>query len=300
MGKKLTNEEFLKRLKEKAPTLEPLEKYIRSDVSIKFKCNICNTEFYNSPIHILGTRRQGCPTCYHNRQKNSTENFEDRAKKYNKNIKVVGKYTGTKNKIKVQCVYCGKYFLMRGDSILEGRGHGSCIQKNLERKPLKSQEKFVEQLKKTNNNIIPLGKYTKGKDKMIFKCLICKKTWEARTNHVMHGDSGCPHCKTSKGERRVEQYLKENNIEYNKQYKFKDCKDIRCLPFDFYLPNHNTCIEYDGEQYVKPAFGEDSFYKTLLHDAMKNNYCKWNNINLIRIPYTDFDKIETILNKFII
>lgn len=88
-----------------------------------------------------------------------------------------------------------------------------------------------------------------------------QKTWEARINHVMYGDSGCPHCKTSKGERRVEQYLKENNIEYNKQYKFKDCKDIRCLPFDFYLPNHNTCIEYDGEQHVRPAFGEDSFIK---------------------------------------
>lgn len=69
VGKKLTNEEFLKRLKEKVPTLEPLEKYIKSDISIKFKCNICNTEFYNSPIHILGSRRQGCPTCYHNRQK---------------------------------------------------------------------------------------------------------------------------------------------------------------------------------------------------------------------------------------
>lgn len=30
------------------------------------------------------------------------------------------------------------------------------------------------------------------------------------------------------------------------QHKFKNCRDIRPLPFDFYLPKLNTCIEYDG------------------------------------------------------
>lgn len=299
MGKKLTNEEFRKRLSEKAPTLEPLEKYIKSDISIKFKCNTCGTEFYNSPIHILGTRKQGCPVCYHNRQKTSKEDFTNRAKEYNKNVNVIGKYTGVKNKIEVQCLYCKRHFFMRADSILEGRGHNSCIQKKLERKPLKTQEEFVEQLKNINDKIIPFGTYTKGRDKMIFKCLICEKTWEARIDHVLQGESGCPHCRISKGEQKVEQYLKNNNIEYNKQYIFKDCKDKLYLPFDFYLPNHNICIEYDGEQHVRPAFGEKAFYKTVLHDGMKNNYCKWNNINLIRIPHTDFDNIEIILDKFI-
>ncbi len=299
MGKKLTNEEFLKRLKEKAPTLEPLEEYIKSDVSIKFKCNVCNTEFRNAPIRILGTRNQGCPVCFYNKQRISKEDFENRAREHNKNVKVVGEYINSKTKIKVQCVCCGKYFYMRADSILEGRGHGSCVQKNLERKPLKTQEEFVEQLKKTNDNIIPLGTYTRGKDKMTFKCLICQKTWESRTEHVVFGDSGCPHCKTSKGEQRVERYLSENKIDYNKQHIFKDCKDKSYLPFDFYLPNYNTCIEYDGEQHIRPAFGEERFYKTVLHDTMKNNYCRLNNINLIRIPHTDFDKIEAILNKFI-
>lgn len=173
------------------------------------------------------------------------------------------------------------------------------FKKNLERKPLKTQEEFVEQLKNTNNKIVPFGSYSKSRDKMSFKCLICGRTWEARIDHVLYDDSGCPHCKISKGERKVEQYLKNNNMKYHKQHTFEDCKDISYLPFDFYLPDHNMCIEYDGEQHVRPAFGEKSFYKTILHDGMKNNYCKWNNINLIRIPHTDFDKIEIILDKFI-
>ena len=299
MSKRLTNEEFLKRLKEKAPNLEPLEKYIKSDISIKFRCYICGTEFCNSPIRILGARKQGCPDCYHNKQKTSEEDFVKRVKECNKNVKVIGKYAGIKNKIEVKCVYCEKYFFMRADNVLEGRGHASCIQKKLERQVSKTQSEFVEQLKNTNNKIIPLGSYTKGRDKMIFKCLICGKTWKARIDHVLYGESGCPHCRISKGEQKVEQYLKNYNIKYYKQYTFEDCKDTSYLPFDFYLPDYNICIEYDGEQHIRPAFGEKSFYKTILHDGMKNNYCKWNNINLIRIPHTDFDKIEIILNKFI-
>lgn len=188
---------------------------------------------------------------------------------------------------------------MRADSVLAGRGHLSCLQKMIERSPKKTQDEFINELMKINDKIIPLGVYTKGTDKMNFKCSICGNIWKAKIGHVLLGESGCPHCRKSKGEQRVERYLKNNNIEYITQYTFEDCKDISYLPFDFYLPKYNVCIEYDGEQHTRPAFGEKSFVKTILHDGMKNNYCKWNNINLIRIPHTDFNKIEIILNKLV-
>lgn len=296
--KKLTNEEFIKRLEEKAPTLEPLEEYIKSDVSIDFRCKVCGTIFHNSPIRILGTRNQGCPICHYNSTRIKDDEFKERAKA-NKNVDVIGEYINSKTKIKVQCVYCKKYFYTRPDSILQGRGHGSCILKNLERKPLKSQEEFIKQLNMVNDKIIPLDTYIKGRNKMNFKCLICGKTWSTRVDHILFDKSGCPYCKKSKGEQRVEQYLIEHNINYDKQHRFSDCKDKRGLPFDFYLPDYNSCIEFDGEQHERPAYGEKSFLQTILHDAMKNNYCKWNNINLIRISHTDFDNIEIILDNFI-
>ena len=72
------------------------------------------------------------------------------------------------------------------------------------------------------------------------------------------------------------------------------------LPFDFYLPKYNICIEYDGQQHYKI----DCFNNTLLdlmnlryRDDIKTNYCQQNNIKLIRIPYWDFDNIESILIK---
>lgn len=65
--------------------------------------------------------------------------------------------------------------------------------------------------------------------------------------------------------------------------------------FDFYLPNINTCIEYDGEQHFRPVEyfgGEDAFNRQIIYDNVKNEWCRKNGVNLIRIPYTDYDKID--------
>lgn len=92
-------------------------------------------------------------------------------------------------------------------------------------------------------------------------------------------------------EMKVMDFLKEYEIEYIPQYKFKDCKDKRALPFDFYLPNYNICIEVDGEQHFgefRYSFYKDSKYNyenRVYHDEIKNEYCNKNNIKLIRIPY---------------
>lgn len=72
------------------------------------------------------------------------------------------------------------------------------------------------------------------------------------------------------------------------------------MPFDFYLPDYNTCIEYDGELHYKAVDyfgGDDALSNTKCRDEIKTQYCKENNIKLIRIPYWEFDNIEEILNR---
>lgn len=84
------------------------------------------------------------------------------------------------------------------------------------------------------------------------------------------------------------------------QKTFKDCKDKKLLPFDFYLPAYNLIIEYDGEQHfdIKHSFsGEDGFVNTIIHDAIKNQYCEDNNINILRIPFWEFDNIEKLIKE---
>lgn len=103
----------------------------------------------------------------------------------------------------------------------------------------------------------------------------------------------------SKGEYLLEKLLKENNINYQKQYSFKDLKEKRVLRFDFAIFNNDNklkcLIEYQGEQHFKIVEyfgGEENFIKQQKYDEEKRKYCERNNIKLIEIPYYDFAKIN--------
>ncbi|MCB2320474.1 hypothetical protein LGK98_06505 [Clostridium tagluense] len=63
------------------------------------------------------------------------------------------------------------------------------------------------------------------------------------------------------------------------------------------MPQYNTCIEYDGEMHYKETTLGNKLKQQQLHDKIKNNYCKDNNINLIRIPYWEKNNIEQILKS---
>ena len=97
-------------------------------------------------------------------------------------------------------------------------------------------------------------------------------------------------------------YLEKNNILFEQEKWFSDCRDVKPLPFDFYLPDYNTIIEFDGEQHYKQGhFTHSHLSYTQAHDVIKNEYCKNNNIRLIRIPYWNINNIEEILeNKLLI
>jgi very-short-patch-repair endonuclease len=113
--------------------------------------------------------------------------------------------------------------------------------------------------------------------------------------------SGCPLCKESKGEEEISKLLKENNIKFIRQHKFDDCRDKSRLPFDFYIPLLNMCIEYDGLQHFKPILyfgGQDKFEKTINRDKIKNDYCEKSGIILIRISYKGkiLEKLDFLFN----
>jgi Zn finger protein HypA/HybF involved in hydrogenase expression len=120
------------------------------------------------------------------------------------------------------------------------------------------------------------------------------------SNHLM--GQGCPKCKQSRGEKEIERFLIDNGIEYETQKTFEGCRNKRMLPFDFYIPSKNLCIEYDGElhfQSVEFFGGDESLAKTIKHDIIKDNFCKENGVNLIRISYINFNNMKNILSNAI-
>ena len=111
----------------------------------------------------------------------------------------------------------------------------------------------------------------------------------------------------SHGEVRIYKFLKKYNIDFIFQHSFPDCKNVRILKFDFYLPNQNLCIEFQGKQHYYPYDFQSYSYttdealkkyeRTIKNDNIKRKYCKDNNIELLEIPYTQIDGIEDLLIK---
>lgn len=133
------------------------------------------------------------------------------------------------------------------------------------------------------------------------KCLLDGYEWNITPTNILSG-YGCPQCNESKGERKIRIWLQQNKISYIFQYKYVDCKDKNPLPFDFYLPDYNCIIEYDGEQHYKANdyFGGIEKLKIQQkHEKIKNEYCKNNGILLLHIPYYKYKNIKEELDNFL-
>lgn len=144
-----------------------------------------------------------------------------------------------------------------------------------------------------------------SKKKVWWICQICDYKWCASICSRSR-NRGCPHCCKSKGEKETSRILDLLNIKYIEQKRFKECKNKHTLPFDFYLPNYNICIEYNGEQHYIPTDFSDRHDKKQgklnlkqikKHDSIKQRFCEKEDIKLIVIKYTQINKIEEILRK---
>lgn len=160
-----------------------------------------------------------------------------------------------------------------------------------------TQEEFVDQVSKVNPDITIIGEYKGSREKVKCRCS-CGHEWEPIAYSLTSG-CGCPKCATSKGEKMVEEYLERHNVVFETQKRFKDCVDQRPLPFDFYLPEYNMLIEYQGAQHymaTRRMGDEEGLIYRQKHDCIKREYCKTKKINLLEIPYTKFSHISEILD----
>ena len=145
-----------------------------------------------------------------------------------------------------------------------------------------------------------------------------QRTWECRckcgqiiqrkTSHLSSGHTSSCGCmkseQTSRCELFIANILSEISVSFVTQKSFKDCRGYgdRPLKFDFYIQSKNLLIEYDGIQHFKPIEfwgGIEGLRKQQQNDEIKNQYCKVNNICLLRLPYTltDMQIVEAISQR---
>jgi hypothetical protein len=131
-----------------------------------------------------------------------------------------------------------------------------------------------------------------------------KHIWKARIDRRTSG-TGCPHCASSKGEKKIKEILDAKRIKYKQQYRFPDCKNIRTLPFDFAILNEGEVIgvvEFQGRQHYQPISyfsGDTGHQLTRKTDKIKLDYCTAQKIPFLSIPFWNLDVIEHNLINFI-
>jgi hypothetical protein len=286
----MNTEDFIKKANTKHNNKFSYEKskYVRFHDKLTIICDI-HGEFEQSPyVHLRGS---GCPHCYGNKKLTTTQFIKKAQKvhgnKYNYDSSV---YSGNKGSVIIQCPKHGE-FMQRATRHLSGDGCPTCSRILITNKNTKTTPQFISESKQIHKNKYSYSecKYVGYNIPVTIICLKHGKFEQKPTNHLQ--GKGCPICKESKGENSVRTFLNENNIKFEKEKTFTKCKGSRqVLPFDFYLPEHNILIEYDGRQHFEPvdAFGgEIQYEETKKNDSIKNDFALENKIPLYRIKYNE-------------
>jgi hypothetical protein len=153
------------------------------------------------------------------------------------------------------------------------------------------------------NKISPY-EVTHGSTKKVWwRCELCNHTYESYIYSRSSGH-GCPKCRISKGEKKIKEFLERSDLSFQMQYRIKECKRKKPLPFDFavFVANKTILIEFQGELHYHAARyngGKEKLAKIQNSDKIKREYCAANSLQLIEIHYWQIDKIDEVLSTLI-
>lgn len=285
-GGRFTTEEFVEKAKKVHGDKYDYSKvnYVNNNTKVEIICHRHGSFMQIPRSHLVGI---GCQKCGQNAM--TQEEFLSKA------IKLYGdkfdysktEFNGISKNIKVVCKNCGNEIVVSARQHLEsgwcpkcGEGHKLTTKEFIERAKSTHGDKYDYSLVEYN-----------GIDSSVR--LICKKCGneflQKAYTHLGGGD--CPKCTSSKGEKKIAELLTEHSIVFETQKRFETCKNKRSLPFDFYLPKYNLCIEYQGVQHFEPREmfgGQEQFEHLKNNDAIKQAWCSEpNNPDLLEITYED-------------
>lgn len=294
MPKKLSQKEFEKRVYNKLGNeYKVVSKYKTIGENITIYHNKCNN-YYTMKANTILNKGGKCPYCYGNiknikRLKKLSKNQRKTKKEFNKQIKnksndiieVLGEYKTRRNKIKVKCINCENEWYMRPDAILRGDGCQKCSSRQ-------SKEKVNQRIQEvTFNNYELIGGYTRIHDKAKIKHKLCNNILKISVDSFLNSNRRCLKCFDSSAEGIIYDYLNYHNISFKYQSKFKKCKNIKSLSFDFQIFRKNDFVlfELNGEHHFKNIYNKNKLIYTKKLDNIKRKFCKKNNIDLYTIYY---------------
>lgn len=284
-----------------------------SKCRIVAKCDYCGNEYETSFAVLINGRsvvqKDCCPNC--TGKKTSEVSWNRRANKYIGLARKVceengytlltteDEYTDVKMTISFICPKHGVQTAMLENVI---RGH-KCSRCSYEQRGAEKRhdiEYVVDAIESVNGNkLLNPESYKDATTRNLEILCSCGNVFTTSlSNYTKHGVTTCYSCscKESIGEKIIREFLENHKINFEQEKRFDDCRNKKPLPFDFYLPDYNLIIEFDGQHHYEDVnYGNMDI--TVMHDNIKNEYCKSHNIDLLRIPYWEGNNIEQILKE---
>lgn len=286
-----SHDEFVKELYYKNKNLKVIGKYVNSNTKIKFECLTCGEVFEAKPSNILNAK-YGCAKCANNFKK-THEDFLSTIQ--NQNIEVLDNYVNNKTKIRYICKKHNYKGYALPSSFKQKYVCPMCAGIKL-----KTTEEFKREMCQVNNDIEIIGEYVNNYTKIKCRCKIHNIEFSTKPTHLLD-NVGCPVCNKSKGEKEIAKILNLYSVNFEPQQKYEGLFGLGggLLSYDFYLPDYNLLIEYQGEYHDGTVSNqtEKEFEIQKEHDRRKRNYAKTHNIELLEIWYYDFKNIEQILES---
>ncbi|AZF89165.1 hypothetical protein Goe5_c00570 [Bacillus phage vB_BthM-Goe5] len=213
---------------------------------------------------------------------------------------VIGEYTKAKSKIQMRHNTCGFEWGVTPDNFL--RRDSRCP--NCSGNARLTTEQFKEKMKKEiGTDHMFHGRFYNMRKKILCEHVPCGNKWFVIPYSLQAGVT-CPSCNESNGEMKVRKVLESSNLRFVPQKSFDKCRTTKSLNFDFYVPELNLCIEFDGIQHFEPvdfaskgeAWAKEQLDGVVKRDNIKNEFCIQEDIHLLRVNYKmkDNEIVETI------
>ena len=243
---------------------------------------------------------EGCPKCSNDNRRYTTEEFIKKCNHIYKNkydYSLV-EYIGALDKVKIICPEHGIFEMSPNYHLNRGCPKCGNLTKGSNRLDTNT---FIVKSKNIHGELYDYSLVDYKNNGNIEISILCRKhgIFVQKPHNHLDGH-GCPICNDSKGEKNISNILTKYSIDYVREKRFNDCRDILPLPFDFYLKKQNMCIEYDGKQHYEEYElwgGKEGLKDRQKKDKIKTEYCENNGIKLLRIKYNE--NIENIMSDLI-
>jgi hypothetical protein len=292
--RKWTNEYVDRRLKDDNRPIERVGNIANCNFPVYWKCcaNLGHSNWKNRPIHIINEGR-GCPECAIDKRRLTIIVVN---KKYNDaGFELLGEYKNNSTPTLTKHKACGFEWKIRPADIFRRKSGCPLCAGNL---PL-TKEIVIERYYNLGYEL--LGEYKNVHTPILTRHKECRFEWNIRPSDIFR-NHGCPHCAAGKNEKLVGKILKEFDFifDFHKNIKLQR-QDKRCGIFvDYWMPELNIIIEYNGAQHYHPVsfFGsskqraEQQFIKQQARDLRLSEYCIVNNIIFIQIDGRKYFNLE--------